>query len=131
MGGDIIQRLAGDVGLGLRDVAQRQGRVLTRMPSIAERRVQALADDSGNGGMGAALALLQDEQLQAPALEDAEIDEPLVLDASPAPGRRFVLERRGHGATLPPVRRDRQRPRTDTPGRRDRPAKSPPHPEET
>jgi hypothetical protein len=39
MGGDIIQGLArddGDVGLGLRDVAHRKGRVLTRMPQPEE-----------------------------------------------------------------------------------------------
>jgi hypothetical protein len=82
--------------------------------SAAERRRQDPADLGGNGGVDASLRLPYDEhaveQLQTLPDEDAEIDEPLVLDTSPASGRDFPFEGGGHDVTLPGGQRDRQRP---------------------
>jgi hypothetical protein len=107
-----------DVRLRLRVLPERERGVQARVPRTAERRREEPPDFRGDRGVGAALGLPDHEhaieQLQMLAHEHAEIDQPLVLDAAPAPGRCFPLECRSHGATVPTVERGRQRPHPDT-----------------
>ena len=81
----------------------------TDMPLVTERRRHDVADLGDDGGMGAALGVAHHEhaieQLQPLADEHAEIYQPLVLDTSPAPGRHFLFEGRGHAERVPAVRR--------------------------
>ena len=117
MAGDVVERRTRDdrdVRLGLRMLAERQRGVQARVPPIAERHGEDLTDLRDDGGVRAPLGLSHEqdavEQLQTLTHEHPEIDEPLVLHPPPASGCRFPLESRRHDATLPGVRRHRQRP---------------------
>src|SRR4030095_6143304 len=86
-----------DVRLRLRVLPERERGVQARVPRTAERRREEPPDFRGDRGVGARAGGPPPqnpprESPKMPANKHAEIPQPLVLDAAPAPGRCFPLE---------------------------------------